>query len=121
LGLQGRYDFNTHGYVNRVKNARTIGRNERSTRSPRKVQLEQATYDSNVPTTEHLYHAQSGSTRLARGRAARAQWRNSYFDFSAVGNLTSRADVNQGVGERMGPGAYDAQNRLLSAELTQRI
>ena len=117
-GLQVRYDFNTSGYMHRVKNASTNVPYWALDTVTAEGQIQQTTFGNNVLTTQNLYHAQSGNLdEIRTGPGGSSTVQNFQFDFSLVGNLSYRADANQGVGERLtAAGAYDAQNRLTSVQ-----
>lgn len=118
LGLQVRYDFTSNGYLQRVKNASTNVPYFTLDEVTAEGQLQKATFGNNVLTTRHLYHAQSGNLdEIRTGPGTTNTVQNFHFDFSLIGNLSYRADVNAGIGERLtAAGAYDAQNRLTSVQ-----
>jgi RHS repeat-associated protein len=117
LGLQARYEFNTSGYLNRVRNLSTGAAYYTLDTVTAEGQLEQMTFGNGIKT-QNLYHASSGNLdEIRTGPGGGSAVQNFHFDFSTIGNLAYRADANAGVGERLtAAGAYDAQNRLTSVQ-----
>jgi len=114
-GLRVRHDFNANGYMRQVRNDSTSAPYWTLDSVTALGQVQNATFGNNVLTTQHLYHSQTGAIdEIRTGPGGSSSVQNFHFDFSAIGNLTYRGDVNQGVGERFtAAGAYDAQKNVV--------
>lgn len=114
-GFAVKHSYNANGYLSDVRNAANNSLYWQAENLNARGQLETATLGNGLSTTRS-YDANTGWVQtIQSGNGGAAAVQNLSYAFDAIGNLTSRSDLNQNLTETF---VYDGLNRLTSATVS---